>query len=86
MDTNENETVNYTQFVSSCIHNADFIDNDKLTVVFRMWDYDGNGKISVEDIQKSLEIHYPKLAKTEFGLELLQEIEETNVGEVSHPA
>jgi calcium-dependent protein kinase len=56
IDTDENGTIEYTEFIASCIDENLYLNKDKLKEVFDAFDKDKYGKISIENIKSVLEL------------------------------
>jgi calcium-dependent protein kinase len=55
IDTDRNGSINYTEFIASCLENATIIKEDNIMSAFRMLDTDGDGKITRDELKQLLE-------------------------------
>ena len=51
LDKNHNETIDYTEFVTAVLDKDLLISQDNLRITFNLLDADGNGKISIQELQ-----------------------------------
>ena len=56
VDIDGNGAIDYTEFVMATMNEKDLITNDRLRDAFRLFDKDGSGAISPEEIKKALGI------------------------------
>ena len=49
-DYNSNQEINYTEFIAACINIKEMADDVKLRAIFSLFDSDGNGEISRDDL------------------------------------
>lgn len=54
IDTDGSGTINYTEFIAATIEKNIYMKEDKLFAAFRMFDQDGSGKISADELRKVL--------------------------------
>lgn len=54
-DYNGNSEINYTEFVAACININKIADDEKTRAVFSLFDCDGNGEISREDLISAMD-------------------------------
>jgi calcium-dependent protein kinase len=50
MDINDNGQIDFTEFVTANVSSKDFLTDDRLLNAFNMLDFDGNGRITKEDL------------------------------------
>jgi Ca2+-binding EF-hand superfamily protein len=46
-----NECIDYTEFVMATMHEKDLVTNEKLKAAFHLFDKDGSGSISPDEIR-----------------------------------
>ena len=54
IDTDGNGTINYTEFVAATIEKSIYMKEEKLFMAFKMFDIDGSGKISADELKQIL--------------------------------
>lgn len=78
VDLDGNNAIDYTEFVMATMNEKDLISNDKLKSAFKLFDKDGSGAISPEEIRTILGIN-----STDTHLsKLIAEIDENGDGEI----
>lgn len=50
MDTNQNGTIDYTEFIAACMQSYVYLDETALKNAFEFFDRDNNGTITVEEL------------------------------------
>ena len=78
VDLDGNNCIDYTEFVMATMNEKDLISNEKLKAAFRLFDKDGSGTISPEEIRKVLGIN----SSDKHLAELVAEIDENGDGEI----
>ena len=56
IDTDNSGNIEYTEFISACLEKNLYLNEEKLKDAFKLFDSDGNGKISTSEIEKVLHI------------------------------
>lgn len=79
VDIDGNGSIDYTEFVMATMNEKDLITNDRLRAAFRLFDKDGSGAISADEIKLVLGIDEKDSGKLN---ELLKEIDENGDGEI----
>ena len=54
MDSNQNGTIDYTEFIAACLSSYNYMEEHYLKIAFNHFDKDGNGKISKDELAYSL--------------------------------
>ena len=54
VDTDGSGTINYTEFLAATIEQSTFLKEENLRNAFKVFDQDGSGKISVDEIKSIL--------------------------------
>ena len=78
VDLDGNNCIDYTEFVMATMNEKDLISNEKLKAAFRLFDKDGSGTISPEEIRKVFGIN----SSDKHLAELVAEIYENGDGEI----
>ena len=78
VDLDGNNCIDYTEFVMATMNEKDLRSNEKLKAAFRLFDKDGSGTISPEEIRKVLGIN----SSDKHLAELVAEIDENGDGEI----
>lgn len=79
VDIDGNGSIDYTEFVMATMNEKDLITNDRLRAAFRLFDKDGSGAISADEIKQVLGIDEKESGKLD---QLLKEIDENGDGEI----
>jgi calcium-dependent protein kinase len=56
MDTDHSGRIDYTEFLAACMDKSIYLREERLLEAFKMMDIDSSGKISKEEIKKSLKL------------------------------
>ncbi|KAL8446854.1 hypothetical protein Emag_004615 [Eimeria magna] len=81
LDTDGNGTIDYTEFIAASMDHKIYEQESACQNAFRVFDLDGDGKISVDELQKVLETNYIKEAfSKETVLEMMREGDLNNDG------
>jgi calcium-dependent protein kinase len=82
VDTDGSGFIDYSEFVVASMNEKQLLTNDKLEAAFRMFDKDGIGSISVEEIKQVLSFgkHLDDAAVTA----IIKQVDENNDGEISY--
>ena len=85
IDFMEVEAISYTQFIAACIsQNPDYLQDERIFVVFRNVDIDNDGAISNSDFESFLKQEFGEpFLKTEFGVGLIEEFKSSSYNGVS---
>ena len=54
MDTNMNGKIDYTEFITGCLHHRQYCDQGYLRSAFEYFDSDKNGQITVDELRMIL--------------------------------
>lgn len=74
LDFFDKRALAYSQFCAGCISSEGYLNEDKLKSIFKVWDLDRDGVISVKDFSTFLGNEFPQYKETKFFLAILQEI------------
>lgn len=72
--------------MAACLLSKEYIKDDTIYMVFRTWDVDRDGSLSLEDFTSFIESEYPGLLEKPFGKELIAEFEENSYANVRKAA
>jgi Ca2+-binding EF-hand superfamily protein len=61
VDADGSGEIGYSEFVVATMNDNNFISNEKLRFAFKLFDLDGGGSISVEEVRKILKMMNPNL-------------------------
>lgn len=78
VDLDGNDCIDYTEFVMATMNEKDLITNEKLRSAFNLFDKDGSGTISPDEIRKALGID----STDEHLNVLIAEVDENGDGEI----
>jgi len=78
VDLDNNDCIDYTEFVMATMHEKDLITNTKLKAAFHLFDKDNSGAISPDEIRTVLGLDSSDKQLTE----LIAEIDENGDGEI----
>jgi len=79
VDVDNSGTLDYTEFVMATMNEKDLITNERLKAAFRLFDKDGNGTISPEEIKEVLGLTEQD---NEMIDKLIDEVDENKDGEI----
>lgn len=79
VDIDNSGTIDYTEFVMATMNEKDLITNERLKAAFRLFDKDGNGTISPDEIKDVLGIGPDD---NEMIDKLIDDIDENKDGEI----
>merc|ERR1712190_152668 len=83
MDCNGSGQIDYTEFLAAGIDRAMYLDEDICYSAFRVFDVDGDGKITGEELVKVLSGNSPVAANSQVLGEVLHEVDADGDGTVS---
>lgn len=59
IDTDHSGSINYTEFIASCLEQSVICKEDNMHMAFRLLDVDGSGKVSRKELRELLESNLP---------------------------
>ena len=80
IDIDGNGTIDYTEFVMATMNEKLFLTNDKLLQAFKMFDKDGSGTISPEEIKEVL--GFDSNTNQKLIDDIIKEVDENGDGEI----
>lgn len=80
IDTDGNGTIDYTEFVMATMNEKNLNSNDKLMQAFKMFDKDGSGTITADEIKEVLGFDSSIDKKTIEGI--IKEVDQNGDGEI----
>jgi calcium-dependent protein kinase len=85
IDTDGSGTINYTEFLAATMEKAIYLKEEKLFNAFRMFDADGSGKISAEELKATLgsDEKFKNLDKS-YWENMIKEADKNNDGEIDY--
>lgn len=82
VDTDHSGFIDYSEFVVAAINEKKLITQDRLRAAFNMFDKDGSGLISADEIKSAL--GFKKHLKNTAVDMIMKEVDENNDGEISY--
>ena len=82
IDFNNDGTINFSEFLTVTISKEKLLSEDTLTKAFKMFDVDGNGYITIEELQETLPLEITN--KSEW-VALVKEVDEDGDCQISYP-
>lgn len=80
LDVNRTGFIDFTEFLLATVNHKKLLSNERLTQVFKMFDKDGSGTISNEEIKDFFAMQDGSLG---FVTELIEEVDSNGDGEIS---
>lgn len=81
VDVDKSGEIDFSEFVTATLNRERLLQDDKLEAAFRMYDKDGSGSISTDEIKTIIGVG--KTVNTEVWLEVVKEVDSNGDGEVS---
>ena len=75
IDTTGRNKIEFSQFLMACIPEKVLLTNENMAVVFKIFDEDGSGQISMEEVQRVFEVFTRKSMSDEVSTGILQQID-----------
>jgi len=79
IDTDGNGTIDYSEFLMATMNETQLLSQEKLKAAFKMFDKDGSGTISKDEIKEAMGQLDEKLVE-----EIIREVDEDGNGEISY--
>jgi len=81
VDVNHSGSIDYTEYIAATMNKQNAISKDSLQLAFKIFDKDGNGKITLDEIQDVIGVQ--EGIDEQAWKELVKEIDENGDGEIS---
>ena len=81
VDVNNSGSIDYTEFIAATMDKQKAISTDSLQMAFKIFDKDGNGKITLDEIQEVIGVQ--EGIDDDAWKDILKEIDENGDGEIS---
>lgn len=83
VDTDKSGFIDYSEFVVSAMNERQLTTNDKLQAAFKMFDKDGSGIISADEIKEVLQFGNTNSLSTSAVDAIIKQVDENGDGEIS---
>lgn len=84
IDTDKSGTINYTEFLASTMERNLYLKEEKLWSAFKMFDREGNGKISAQELKDILGQDEEYKPNIEYYHQIIQEFDKNGDGEIDY--
>ena len=54
LDSNDNDAIDYSEFIAAAIDRKKALSDEKIEMCFKMFDYNGDGSISIKEFKEVL--------------------------------
>ena len=82
VDADGNGEIEYSEFVVATLNEKNLLSNNKLQTAFKMFDKDGGGTISVDEIKQVLS--FGQNLDEEVVNQIIKQVDENGDGEISY--
>ena len=82
VDADGSGEIEYSEFVVATLNEKNLLSNNKLQTAFKMFDKDGGGTISVEEIRQVLEVG--QNLSEDIVNQIIKQVDENGDGEISY--
>jgi len=82
VDADGNGEIDYSEFVVATMNEKNLLSNNKLRAAFKMFDKDGGGSISIEEIRQVLS--FGQNLDEEVVKQIIKQVDENGDGEISY--
>jgi len=83
VDMNNNGVVDYSEFLVANLQSNELLTNEKLQAAFNLFDIDGDGRITLEEIKSLLGTNLDMETNKDIWKELMAEGDDNDDGEIS---
>ena len=83
VDTDRSGFIDYSEFVVAAMNESQLTSNDKLQAAFKMFDKDGSGVISPQEIKEVLTFGGSNALSAQAIEQIIKEVDSNNDGEIS---
>ena len=88
LDTNGDGKIDYSEFITAAVNRAQILSKENLDITFKIFDSDGNGKISVEELKAIFSggtlVNEDSEETKSVWLKIMQEVDTDNDGNISY--
>mmetsp|Transcript_41334 Transcript_41334/g.62977 ORF Transcript_41334/g.62977 Transcript_41334/m.62977 type:complete len:174 (+) Transcript_41334:1201-1722(+) len=81
VDSDNNGSIDYSEFIVATMNEKNLLSNNKLQTAFKMFDKDGGGSISIDEIKQVLS--FGKSLDEKVVEEIIKQVDENGDGEIS---
>lgn len=83
MDTDNSGSIDYTEFIASCMQSYLYLNESNLQNAFQFFDKDGNGTITMSELKETLGKDNPMLTEADLN-EIIKEVDSNDDGEIDY--
>ena len=84
VDTDKSGFIDYSEFVVAAMNEATLTSNEKMQAAFKMFDKDGSGIISADEIREVLQFGGTNALSKEAVDAIIKQVDENGDGEISY--
>lgn len=85
VDTNSNEVVDYTEFLTACVNKSKILTDKNISEAFKMIDKNGDGKLSLDEIRSAFEVKTPDgTSSNSYYEEIISTLDLNGDGEIDY--
>ena len=81
VDVDKSGEIDYSEFIVASMNEKNLLSNNKLQAAFQMFDKDGGGSISVDEIKQVLS--FGKSLDEKVVMDIIKQVDDNNDGEIS---
>jgi len=84
MDTDQSGSINYTEFIAATMERNLYLKEEKLWACFKMFDKDGDGKISAQELRDVLGSEEPGKQDVTYWEQMIKDADSNGDGEIDY--
>jgi len=84
IDTDQSGSINYTEFIAATMERSVYLKEEKLWACFKMFDKDGNGKISADELREVLGTDEAFMHDISYWEQMVKEADLNGDGEIDY--